>query len=105
MNGLDASGEGMRQTHERKLAVIASRYPDLAPKQVITRLLGADVSLNDAGVTGEQGGRLLACFLLSVKDNAECAFLSRVVTPWLEQQLPKMRTSTPRRRLASSTRS
>ena len=99
MNGLDASGQGMRETYERKLAVIESRYSNLEPKQIITRLLGVDVSVDEVGVTGEQGrGRILACFLLSIKDDG-FDFLSRGVKPWLEQQLPKYANLYPAQKL------
>ena len=49
---------------------IRERYPDISPKAIISKLLGADVNRDEAGgaastaVTGEQGGKMLACFLV-----------------------------------------
>ena len=55
--------------------MIATRYPELEPKAIVSKLLGSDIDTDDheddesVGVTGKQGGRLLACYLFSVKDD------------------------------------
>ena len=75
--------------------VIATRYPELEPKAVVSKLLGSDIDTDDheddesVGVTGKQGGRLLACYLFSVKDDAALTFLAQGIKAWLEAQLPK----------------
>ena len=63
---------------------IASRYPDTDPQQIVKKLLGSDVSIDDPlptgratassgsiGVTGEQGGRLLACYLYKLEHDGD----------------------------------
>ena len=72
---------GTQLTNERKLKQIEDRYPEMEPKKILKKLLGTDVSIDDPivdgrpsssdtiGVTGEQGGRLLACYLFKL----ECA--------------------------------
>ena len=75
--------------------MIATRYPELEPKATVSKLLGSDIDTDDheddesVGVTGKQGGRLLACYLFSVKDDAALTFLSQGIKAWLEAQLPK----------------
>ena len=58
-------------------------------------MLGTDVGTDDPGVTGEPGGKLLACFLFSVKNDATLTFLSNGIKRWLEAQLPKYATLFP----------
>ena len=90
MSDLDPARQGMLETYERKMEVIKARYAELGPKAVVSRLLGADVSMcagDDETVTGETGGKLLLCYLFSVKD--EEAWLSAGVKAWLEAQKPK----------------
>jgi len=80
----------MLETYERKMEVIKARYAELGPKAIVSRLLGADVSMcagDDETVTGETGGKLLLCYLFSVKDKE--AWLSAGVKAWLEAQKPK----------------
>ena len=75
--------------------MIATRYPELEPKAIVSKLLGSDIDTEDheddesVGVTGKQGGRLLACYLFSVKDDAALTFLAQGIKAWLEAQLPK----------------
>ena len=75
--------------------MIATRYPELEPKAIVSKLLGSDIDTDDheddesVGVTGKQGGRLLACYLFSVKDDAALTFLAQGIKAWLEAQLPK----------------
>ena len=69
--------------------------PRLEPKAIVSKLLGSDIDTDDheddesVGVTGKQGGRLLACYLFSVKDDAALTFLAQGIKAWLEAQLPK----------------
>ena len=79
--------------------LLETRYgADAAPKEVIKKLLGCHASddwdsESSTAVTGEQGGRILSCFLLSVRDSgsADVAFIANAggVVPWLQAQLPK----------------
>ena len=97
---LDPTCEGIRQTYERKLEQIDRRFPSHGAKAIVKKLLGEDVSRDDelpserdtsgVGVTGEQGGRLLACFLHSLEEDGG-SFLDSVggAAAWLEKQLPK----------------
>jgi hypothetical protein len=67
------------QTFKRKLEQIEARYPEMAPKVILKKLMGKDVSRDDLGrpgsssdkspppVTGEQGGRLVACYLVKLE--------------------------------------
>ena len=55
------------------LELLSSRYGDMDPKEVLKKLLGKDVTTDEpvdraarGVVTGEQGGRTLACYLLSL---------------------------------------
>ena len=42
------------------------------------------------GVTGEQGGRLLTCFLVRAERAGDVSFLADGVAAFLEKQLPKV---------------
>ena len=69
----------MSDVYERKTTQIANRYPGLEPKVILKKLIGSDVSIDDpvpngragvdVGVTGEQGGRLLACYLFKLEND------------------------------------
>ena len=78
--------------------VVAVRYPNKTAKEIITKMIGADVardSLNTSDeITGQQGGRLLASYLHSIKDNASNDFLSSGVKDFL-QTLDKYRMFYP----------
>ena len=75
---------------------IGERYPDMDAKAILSKLLGADVQRDEAGgsadksgaVTGEQGGKMLACFLVQKEtaDNVP-SFLNNGSKVWLEKQL------------------
>ena len=67
-------------------------------KAILTKLLGADVHRDEAGgsadksgaVTGEQGGKMLACFLVHTETaDGVPSFLNDGSKAWLEKQLPK----------------
>ena len=99
MNSLDTAGQGIKETYERKLQVVAVRYPNKTAKEIITKMIGADVardSLNTSDeITGQQGGRLLASYLHSIKDDASNDFLSSGVNNFLQTQLDKYRMFYP----------
>ena len=69
----------MYQTYERKLEQIEKRYPGMEPKTILKKLLGSDTLRDEeqvlpsrsVPVTGEQGGRLLACHLYSLEQAGE----------------------------------
>jgi hypothetical protein len=69
----------MYQTYERKLEEIEKRYPGMEPKTILKKLLGSDTLRDEeqvlpsrlVPVTGEQGGRLLACHLYSLEQAGE----------------------------------
>jgi hypothetical protein len=80
----------------RRCEQIDARYPDADAKVVVSKLLGADVNRDEAsgsastGVTGEQGGKLLACFLVRTEmADGTPSFLANGSKAWLEKQLPK----------------
>ena len=50
-------------------------------------------------VTGEAGGKLLACYLFSIKDK-EAWLTAAGVKAWLEAQLPKYSTMWPAQKAA-----
>jgi hypothetical protein len=87
---------------------INARYPDMDAKAILTKLLGADVHRDEAGgsadksgaVTGEQGGKMLACFLVRCTADPENvpSFLDDGSKVWLEKQLPKCALYSRRRR-------
>ena len=103
---LDPKMQGVFETYERKCHQLDARFPDSGPKEVVKRLLGRAASqmANDSdddqepqsssrsvGVTGEQGGRLLTCFLVRAAELDEPPlFLSDGVMAWLEKQVPKV---------------
>ena len=78
----------------------------MSPKEVVKRLLGRAAaqmetdseddqdqqsSSRSVGVTTEQGGRLLTCFLVrAAKLDEPPSFLSDGVMAWLEKQVPKV---------------
>ena len=85
----------MYQTYMRKLGQIENRYPDMAPKAILRKLLGSDTTRDEEQVlssrsappvTGEQGGRLLACYLYSLELAGEGP--SAGAHTWLEAQQP-----------------
>ena len=73
----------------------------LEPKAIVSRLLGADINMGaaDDTVTGEAGGKLLACYLFSIKDK-EAWLTAAGVKAWLEAQLPKYSTMWPAQKAA-----
>ena len=93
------SSRELKETYERKLQVVAVRYPNKTAKEIITKMIGADVardSLNTSDeITGQQGGRLLASYLHSIKDDASNDFLSSGVNNFLQTQLDKYRMFYP----------
>ena len=48
------------------------------------------MSSSSVGVTGEQGGRLLACFLVRAKKQGGVSFLADGVEAFLIKQVPKV---------------
>jgi hypothetical protein len=105
-NDLDPKMHGVFETYERKCKQLDARFADMSPKEVVKKLLGRAASQmeNDSdddqelqsssrsvGVTGEQGGRLLTCFLVRAAELDEPpSFLSDGVMAWLEKQVPKV---------------
>ena len=85
----------MYQTYERKLEQIEKRYPGMEPKTILKKLLGSDTLRDEeqvlpsrsVPVTGEQGGRLLACHLYSLEQAGEGP--SAGAHAWLEAQQPR----------------
>ena len=86
-----------------RLKQIAQRYPEMAPKEIVKKLLGKDVSIDDPipmgrpssrddGVTGEQGGRLLACYLYELEQtgDGDDIFSEGGAQQWLEKAKPKV---------------
>jgi hypothetical protein len=83
---------------------IRSRYPDWEAKEILKKLLGKDVSIDDpvpegragsssgVGVTGEQGGRLLACYLyhLQMENDEDILGVDGGAQEWLEKAKPKV---------------
>ena len=91
----------------RRLAIIAKRYLQMEPKTILNKLLGTDVSIDDpipagrggsststssVGVTGEQGGKLLACYLHELEQTGEGQdiFSEGGAGQWLEKVKPKV---------------
>jgi hypothetical protein len=78
---LDPNGaHNMSRIYNERIEKIKKRYPETEPKAILKKLLGKDVSVDDpipdgrasssssdVGVTGEQGGRLLACYLFHLE--------------------------------------
>ena len=102
---LDPNAQGMHETYTRKCAQIDLRYPEMSAKDIVKKLLGraADVMENDSddeadaasssnsiGVTGEQGGRLLACFLVRAEQDNSVPFLANGILAFLHKQVPKV---------------
>ena len=97
---------GISQTYQRKCQQIDQRFPGKSPKEIVKALLGRgaqqaaldsdDEADGDAststpvGVTGEQGGRLLTCFLLRAQRAGDVSFLADGVAAFLEKQKPKV---------------
>ena len=97
----------MYQTYMRKLGQIENRYPDMAPKAILKKLLGSDTTRDEEQVlssrsappvTGEQGGRLLACYLYSLELAGEGP--SAGAHTWLEAEGSRISRSIPLRSCA-----
>jgi hypothetical protein len=95
---LDPDGsQGTLATYNRKCTLLDDRYPGQGFKAVATALLGNDLNLDEAGssasigVTGEQGGKVLACFLVRAEKagGEDAKFLTKGSMAWLTKQLPK----------------
>ena len=99
MGDMDVNGQGMLETYTRKLKQVQENFGediDLssedAPKIVVKKLVIDPATC----VTGEQGGKLLACYLYSLTDGPTWgtmlgpAFLERGAIPFLEKQLVKL---------------
>ena len=94
---LDPKCEGIYQTYQRKLQQIEHRYDGMEPKAILKRLLGADTLRDDEAVasssstaspvTGEQGGRLLMCYLYWLEQEGKGP--SAGTQGWLEAQQPR----------------
>ena len=54
---LDSTCEGIMQTFKRKLEQIEARYPEMAPKVILKKLLGKDVSRDDLGRPGSSSDK------------------------------------------------
>ena len=99
---LDPTCQGMFDTYERKCKQIDQRYPEMSEKDIVKKLLGRtgkematdsddeSVSVKSVGVTGEQGGRLLVCFLVRAERQGGVSFLDQGVANFLEKQVPKV---------------
>jgi hypothetical protein len=90
---------------------IRSRYPEMDAKDILKKLLGKDVSIDDpipegragsssadaVGVTGEQGGRLLACYLYHLEMETDSDILGDdgSAQAWLEKAKPKVLLGRP----------
>ena len=103
---LDPMCHGMCETYERKCHQLDVRFgEDATLKVVVQQLLGRTITAiaedsddedtggaasSSAGVTGEQGGRLLACAVLRAEMAASASFLTKAggALAWLQQQLP-----------------
>jgi hypothetical protein len=96
---------GTFETFERKCKQLDTRFSGQAPKEVVRKLLGRTAaemdmdsedegerqSSSSVGVTGEQGGRLLVCFLVRAAEQEDPpSFLDDGVLAWLNKQLPKV---------------
>jgi hypothetical protein len=46
-------GQGIVETNSRKLELIKRRYPDTSPREILTKLLGADVKVDEQVVSPE----------------------------------------------------
>ena len=92
----------MLTSHE---TVCCTMCPQMSEKEIVKKLLGrskseveADsddesshsLSSSSVGVTGEQGGRLLACFLVRAKKQGGVSFLADGVEAFLIKQVPKV---------------
>jgi len=98
------------------LSLSASRRADASVKEIFSKILfgkpgttpyeqlltsdsedeGSDgegsggAGADPVGLTGKQGGKVLACFLLSERDNPDFAkAFERGILPWLEKEQPK----------------
>ena len=93
MNELDTTCLGIMQTYERKLQLIETRYPDKTPTEIITKMLRTNVDIDEvsSAVTGEQGGKMLVCYLHHLYEDKpdEAPFLEDGIKEWLEEQLKK----------------
>ena len=102
---LDPNMYGIFQTFERKCTQLDMRFSGQPPKQVVRKLLGRtaeemEMDSDDEGepqssrsvaVTGEQGGRLLVCFLVRAAQQEDPpSFLDDGVLAWLNMQVPKV---------------
>lgn len=83
---LDRTGLAILGTYNRKMAFIEAQFEGKTAKEIIAGLLGSDGSTPP--VTGEQGGKTLACFLFSEIEEGH-TFLSNGIIPWLDKQLIK----------------
>ena len=91
MGGIDKTAQGIVQSYEQKVKLLAERYEGMEPQEIIQKIIGKDIfidtpgssSIAYLGMTGEQPGKLLASYLVSVK--GECDFLRSGVMHWLEK--------------------
>ena len=102
------------------LSLSASRRADASVKEIFSKILfgkpgttpyeqlltsdsedeGSDgegsggAGADPVGLTGKQGGKVLACFLLSERDNPDFAkAFERGILPWLEKEQPKYKAT------------
>eukprot|EP00966_Prymnesium_polylepis_P329755 7385432-Prymnesium_polylepis.1 len=94
--------EGIQQSYARYCRILEKRYADLGPKAVIKKLLGEDVKFGwdeegdsstsntrKENVTGDVGGKILVCFLISVEGEWDRIETAGGIAKWLQEQLPK----------------
>ena len=101
----DPMAQGLLETYRRKCEQIDNRFGDMSAKEIVKSLLGRGAqamemdsddedeegySSDSVGVTGEQGGRLLTCFLVRAEKVGDVSFLKDGVATFLEKQKPKV---------------
>ena len=107
---LDPSGVNITQSFARYCQKLHERYADASPKVVVGKLLGEDVNFPWEGegsasnaapesLTGDVGGKVLACFL--IKEAEQCPFISKAggIEPWLQQMVGAPTNGFPAARL------
>jgi len=98
MGDADVNGQGMLETYTRKILQLKTSFTATtlsAPKTVLKKMIVEP----DTCVTGEQGGKLLACYLYSLVspderlwgEGIDATFLSIGVIEFLEKQRAMLR--------------
>ena len=81
MNEIDETGQGMKESYERYLAIIVKRYGiDMSPKEVVKKLIGCDISrVDDEGAAGSSAAAATAA-VARAASRSRCPGPS--VAPW-----------------------